>query len=37
MAIGFRIQDRMNADVFRKVTLTVLTIAGLNLVRRAFF
>ncbi len=36
MWIGFQIQDRLNAKAFRKVTLIVLTIAGLNLVRKAF-
>jgi uncharacterized membrane protein YfcA len=36
MWIGFQIQDRLNATAFRKVTLIVLTIAGLNLVRKAF-
>jgi uncharacterized membrane protein YfcA len=32
--IGFRIQDRVNQQVFRRLTLAVLVIAGLNLVRR---
>ena len=34
MAIGFRLQDRMDADRFRSVTLAVLVVAGLNLIRR---
>ena len=34
MAVGFRLQDRMNADVFRKVTLAVLIVAGVNLIRK---
>ncbi|WP_121060441.1 sulfite exporter TauE/SafE family protein [Chachezhania antarctica] len=33
--IGGKIHDRIDQDQFRKVTLAVLTIAGLNLVRRA--
>jgi uncharacterized membrane protein YfcA len=32
--IGFRIQDRIDQGTFRKLTLLVLLIAGLNLVRR---
>lgn len=32
--IGFRIQDRMDQEKFRKATLAVLIIAGLNLLRR---
>jgi len=32
--IGFRIQDRIDQRTFRKLTLLVLLIAGLNLVRR---
>jgi uncharacterized membrane protein YfcA len=35
LALGFRMHDRMNPETFRKVTLIVLTIAGLNLIRRA--
>jgi len=34
MMIGFRIQDRIDQDMFRKATLWVLLLAGLNLVRR---
>lgn len=37
MWLGFRMQDRLNRDQFLRVTLVVLLIAGLNLVRRAFF
>lgn len=37
MWIGFQVQDRLHRDQFLKVTLFVLLIAGLNLVRRAFF
>jgi len=32
--IGFRIQDKIDQAVFRRLTLAVLLIAGLNLVRR---
>jgi uncharacterized membrane protein YfcA len=34
MWIGFKLQDRMDAALFRKATLVVLTVAGLNLIRR---
>ena len=34
MQVGFRMSDRMNPDLFRKVTLVVLVVAGANLVRR---
>jgi uncharacterized membrane protein YfcA len=34
MQIGFRMSDRLNPEVFRKVTLLVLVVAGANLVRR---
>lgn len=34
MWIGFRIQDRIDQTLFRRLTLAVLVIAGLNLVRR---
>lgn len=37
MALGFRIQDRIDQPTFRKLTLIVLLIAGLNLVRRGLF
>ena len=32
--VGFLVQDRMDQDKFRKVTLLVLVVAGLNLIRR---
>lgn len=34
MFIGLRVQDRLDQAKFRKATLLVLTIAGLNLIRR---
>ena len=34
LAIGFRIQDRIDQAMFRKATLAVLLIGGLNLIRR---
>jgi uncharacterized membrane protein YfcA len=34
MLVGFRIGARLDQDVFRKATLAVLIVAGLNLVRR---
>ncbi|KAA9007087.1 sulfite exporter TauE/SafE family protein [Histidinibacterium aquaticum] len=34
MWVGFRIQDRIDQETFRKATLAVLLVAGLNLVRR---
>lgn len=34
VALGFRVQDRMDQQLFRKATLVVLIVAGLNLVRR---
>jgi uncharacterized membrane protein YfcA len=34
MWLGFQLQDRMDAALFRKVTLIVLTVAGLNLIRK---
>lgn len=37
LMIGFRIQDRINQEMFRKVTLWVLLIVGLNLIRRGIF
>ncbi|MGR3614463.1 MAG: sulfite exporter TauE/SafE family protein [Paracoccaceae bacterium] len=37
MWLGLRIQDRIDQATFRKVTLIVLTVAGLNLVRRGLF
>jgi len=35
--IGFRMQDRMNQALFRKATLGLLVIAGLNLLRRGIW
>ena len=35
--IGYRVQDRLDQALFRRVTLIVLVLAGLNLLRRAFF
>ncbi|GAA0299557.1 sulfite exporter TauE/SafE family protein [Rhodovulum strictum] len=32
--LGFRLQDRLNPDRFRKATLVVLTVAALNLIRK---
>ena len=32
--LGFQVQDKINQDLFRKVTLWVLLLAGLNLIRR---
>lgn len=37
MWIGFQIQDRMNQAAFRKATLVMLVLAGLNLLRKGFF
>lgn len=37
MAIGFRIQDRLDQERFRTITLLVLIVAGLNLIRRGLF
>lgn len=34
MLIGFRFQDKLDQKLFRKLTLLVLLVAGLNLVRR---
>lgn len=35
MWIGGRIHDRIDQDMFRKLTLAILLLAGLNLIRRA--
>lgn len=35
MALGFRLQDRVDQATFRRLTLIVLLVAGLNLIRRA--
>jgi uncharacterized membrane protein YfcA len=37
MWIGFQIQDRLDQSLFRKATLVLLTVAGLNLIRRGMF
>jgi hypothetical protein len=37
MFLGYRVQDRLDQVVFRRLTLFVLTVAGMNLLRRAFF
>ncbi len=36
MVLGYAVQDRLDQELFRKVTLWVLVLAGLNLLRRAF-
>ncbi len=35
MFVGYGVQDRLDQELFRKVTLIVLIVAGLNLLRRA--
>lgn len=37
MWIGFQIQDRMNQSAFRKATLVMLVVGGLNLLRKGVF
>lgn len=37
MWLGFRLGDRFDQERFRRVTLWVLMIAGVNLIRRGFF
>ena len=37
MALGVRVQDGLDAARFRRATLVVLVVAGLNLVRRGLF
>ena len=34
MSVGYKVHDRLNQEVFRKLTLAVLVIVGLNLLRR---
>ena len=34
MWVGFWLQDRMNQELFRRATLVVLVVAGLNLIRK---
>jgi uncharacterized protein len=36
MFVGYRVQDRLDQDVFRRLTLAVLILTGLNLLRRGF-
>lgn len=36
MFVGYGVQDRLDQALFRKVTLIVLIVSGLNLMRRAF-
>jgi uncharacterized membrane protein YfcA len=35
MLIGYRVQDRLDQELFRRLTLVVLVLTGLNLLRRA--
>lgn len=35
MFLGYRLHDRLDADLFRTATLAVLVLAGLNMLRRA--
>jgi uncharacterized membrane protein YfcA len=37
MIVGYRVHDRLDQALFRKVTLVVLVVTGLNLLRRALF
>jgi uncharacterized protein len=37
MFLGYKVQDRLDQALFRRVTLWVLVLAGLNLLRRAVF
>lgn len=37
MWVGFQIQDRMNQAAFRKATLVMLVVGGLNLLRKGVF
>ena len=36
MWLGFRLQDRMDQELFRRATLAILVVAGLNLIRKGF-
>lgn len=36
-AVGMRVSDRLNPEVFRRIILIVLIVAGLNLIRRGLF
>ena len=37
MFVGYRVHDRLDQDVFRRATLIVLVLTGLNLLRRGLF
>jgi uncharacterized membrane protein YfcA len=37
MVLGARLQNRLDPDRFRRLTLAILTLAGLNLIRRALW
>jgi uncharacterized membrane protein YfcA len=37
MVLGGRLQNRLDPDRFRRLTLAILTLAGLNLIRRALW
>ena len=37
MFVGYRVHDRLDQERFRRLTLVVLVLTGLNLVRRALF
>ncbi|HVL20240.1 MAG TPA: sulfite exporter TauE/SafE family protein [Amaricoccus sp.] len=37
MFVGYRVHDRLDQQVFRKATLIVLVLTGLNLLRRSMF
>ena len=37
VGLGFALQDRIDQALFRRLTLIVLVVAGLNLVRRGLF
>ena len=36
MFLGYRVHDRLDQERFRRLTLAVLVLSGLNLVRRSF-
>ena len=37
MFVGYRVHDRLDQAAFRRLTLAVLVLTGLNLLRRALF
>lgn len=37
MFVGYKVHDRLDQEVFRKATLVVLVLTGLNLLRRSLF